>query len=151
MAPQEAHPELMNRLMNAADVHAEKDAEPDVPFLSDETKTILAALLAEFIGTMFLVLISVGIQVSPLPCICLLPHPPCALVVRMEFARLALSFAPTLFPVCTMLFATSRLRLLQTVISGPACRVALSICAFVRAGVLSGSSLPPSSNEQTSF
>jgi len=65
MSTKEAHPELVNQLMNAAAVHAEKDAaEPDAPCLSDETKTILAALLAEFLGTLFLVLVAVGIQAN---------------------------------------------------------------------------------------
>jgi len=51
-------------LVSAADEHTIKEAIPDEPFLSAETKTIMAALLAEFIGTMFLILVSVGIQAN---------------------------------------------------------------------------------------
>lgn len=56
----------MSTLVTAADSAAIKEAIPDEPFLSVETKTIIAALLAEFLGTLFLVLISVGIQSNEL-------------------------------------------------------------------------------------
>ena len=60
---------LLSTLVSAADEHTIKEAIPDEPFLSAETKTIMAALLAEFIGTMFLILVSVGIQVCYSVCI----------------------------------------------------------------------------------
>lgn len=55
---------LLKTLVSAADEHTIKEAIPDEPFLSVETKTILAALLAEFLGTLFLMLVSVGIQAN---------------------------------------------------------------------------------------
>ena len=59
---------LLKTLVSAADEHTIQQAIPDEPFLSAETKTIIAALLAEFLGTVFLVLVSVGIQVRTLTC-----------------------------------------------------------------------------------
>jgi len=55
---------LLKTLVSAADEHTIQQAIPDEPFLSAETKTIMAALLAEFLGTVFLVLVSVGIQAN---------------------------------------------------------------------------------------
>lgn len=73
-APPLEDAKLMSTLVTAADSAAIKEAIPDEPFLSVETKTIIAALLAEFLGTLFLILISVGIQVSCFVLPCYQPH-----------------------------------------------------------------------------